>query len=136
MYGASFAARAEARDDGGCSNATLQGTYGFRQQGTVFATGLQGGVGTATFDGNGKVFVSGTFVNQTNGVNRTTGTATYTVNADCTGSNVADNNPSNTQDFVILDGGNEIFQVATRTDRVVTWVFKKQARQESDGEKQ
>jgi hypothetical protein len=126
MCAVAFASRATAADDRACSNATLQGNYGFRQQGTVFTTGLQGGVGVAIFDGNGKAFLSGTFVNQTNGVNRTTGTATYIVNADCTGSTVADNNPSNTQDFVILDSGNEIFEVATRTDRGVATVFKRQ----------
>jgi hypothetical protein len=135
MCVATLVAHAEASDDGGCSNASLQGTYGFHEQGTIFAQGLQGGVGVATFDGEGHYFVSGTFVNQTTGVHRATGTGTYAVNPDCTGSLVADNDPTATQDFVIVDGGNEYFQIATRSDRVVIWVLKKLSPRHHDEEK-
>ena len=120
---------ARAEDDNHeCSNASLQGSYGFRLQGTIFAEGLNGGVGVITFDGNGNWANTGTFVNQTRGVSRASGIGTYTVNSDCTGT------IPGLQDFVIVDGGDEIFQTATRGDRVVIWVFKKQFPRHKDGQ--
>ena len=113
---------ARASDDQPCSNASLQGTYGFRQNGTIFAQGLVGGVGIFVFDGNGNASLSGTFVNQTLGVHHVDATGTYTVNSDCTGSGEA----GGTVDFVIVAGGIEVYVIATRPDRVVTWVLKKQ----------
>ena len=125
LYGSSFAARAEADDDHSCSAATLRGTYGFHEQGIIFAQGLQGGVGIVTLDGNGHYVVTGSFVNQTTGVHHISGTGgTYTVNSDCTGSVVGDNGA--TYDLSIVDGGNEFYQIPTGGDRVVIWVFKKQ----------
>jgi hypothetical protein len=134
MCGSTLVTRAEASDNVVCSNETLQGSYGFQLQGTIFATGLQGGVGIATFDGNGRAVLATTFVNQTNGVRRATGTSTYVVNPDCTGYAAADLDPTATYDMVIVDGGNEIFMTATRGDRVVNWAFKKQRPQRRDEE--
>jgi hypothetical protein len=124
-----FVARAEAGDDPVCSNATLQGTYGFREQGTIFTQGLIGGVGIVTFDGNGSYAVSGSFVNQTLGAHHRTGTGTYAVNPDCTGSIFPDT--GGTHDFVVVDDGNEYFQIPMEAvpgqagDRVVIWVLKR-----------
>ena len=129
MGSAAFVARAEAGDDGVCSNASLQGRYGFHEQGTIFAQGLQGGVGVVTFDGNGNYVVSGSFVNQTTGVHHATGSGTYSVNPECTGSIFPDT--GGTYDLVVVDDGNECFQIPTEAvpgqpgDRVVIWVFKR-----------
>ena len=122
LLGGATLPQAKASDHHECSNASLQGAYGFRQNGTIFAEGLVGGVGIFVFDGNGNLSLSGTFVNQTLGVHHVDATGTYTVNSDCTGSAEA----GGTVDFVIVAGGNEVFVIATRPDRVVTWVIKKQ----------
>jgi hypothetical protein len=110
----------QASNDNECSNASLQSSYGFRQTGTDFAQNPLGAVGIAVFDGKGNLSGSGTFVNKTLGVN-----------PDCTGFqeiNAVD------RDFVIVDGGNELFAIGRRSDRVATWEFKKQFPQAEDGQ--
>jgi hypothetical protein len=76
---------------GPCSIATLKGTYGFLEQGTI-AVQLPGfppppvpyvGVGTITYDGNGNA--SGTFTTNIDGQSiSSTATGMYTVSAACT----------------------------------------------------
>ena len=124
LYSGAFVAEARA-DEQPCSNATLQGSYGFHEQGTIFAQGLQGGVGVVIFDGNGNLVTTGTFVNQTTGVLPLSSSSTYAVNADCTGSIVADTGAI--WDLVIVDNGNECYLEPTGGDRVVIWVLKRQS---------
>ncbi len=111
-----------------CSNATLQGSYGFQGQGFNPATGHNGSVGIIIFDGQGNVSGRQTLVNETRGVRRVPISGTYEVNPDCTGT-LGD--ASNTNDLVIASGGNEVFGIATTADppgaqRVITYVLKKQ----------
>lgn len=84
-------AQTNAEHKKSCSLATLQGTYGDIEEGTVLAQfpGLPVPpypvvlTGTITYDGAGNV--SGTFTTSLGGVILPgTGTGTYTVNADCT----------------------------------------------------
>ena len=113
-----------------CSNASLQGTYGFQRQGFNPTLGHVGGNGVATFDGNGNWSGVQTNVSETTGITRAAFTdATYQVNPDCTGS-TADVSGTTTFDLVIVNGGNEVFAIATNADppgaqRVVTVVLKK-----------
>lgn len=117
--------RTEASDEPGCSNASVQGSYGFVQNGTG-PNGDLAGVGRFIADGNGSLSSAGTVANETTGVSRPSpATGTYTVNPDCTGS--VDFGGGVTFDFVVVDGGNEIYTISTRSDlRVVTFVSKKQ----------
>jgi hypothetical protein len=109
-----------------CTNGTLEGPYGAIANGTVFGQGLTALVGVITFDGTGNQSIAGTNVSEDRGVQQISDIGTYTVNPDCTGSSVF--GTGRTFDFVIVDGGNEILQIATLEEprRVVTWVLKKQ----------
>jgi len=78
-----------------CSLATLKGTFGFVGQGTILAQlpglpappVLTAGSGTVTYDGNGNFSVKDT--GSINGaISPGTATGTYTVNPDCTYSDV------------------------------------------------
>lgn len=109
-----------------CTNATLNGSYGFRLNGTIFARGLLAGVGVITFDGKGQLSLRGTVVFQDTGLSHPDFTGSYTVNPDCTGSSNDLGGGGGTFAFVIVDGGNRILQIATRPDRAVTYVLEKQ----------
>jgi len=109
-----------------CTNATLTGSYGFTLTGTIFARGLVGGVGVVTFDGAGHLSLRGTVIFQDTGLSHPKFSGTYTVNPDCRGSSNDFGGGGGTFDFVIVDGGNEILQIATQPDRAVTYVLKKQ----------
>ena len=73
----------------GCSNSTLSGDYAFTGWGELVGVGPLSSVGKLDFDGSGNV---ATFLvhGVVNGVQPpadfSTGTGTYVVNADCTGS--------------------------------------------------
>jgi len=114
----------EAQAGEGCTDATLNGSYGLVQTGKIASRGLIAGVGVITFDGKGHRDFRGTQVFEDTGVRRVTSSpGTYTVNEDCTGSSVAQ---GTSQDFVIMDGGREMVFIGTMDDRVVTWIAKKQ----------
>jgi hypothetical protein len=68
-------------------------------------------VGVITFEDRGNLSLAETNVREDNEVQRITDTGTCTVNADCTGSSVF--GTGRTFDFVILDRGNELLQIAT-----------------------
>src|SRR5215469_5035186 len=69
----------------GCSNATLNGAYGFYSSGTVLTTRTPRiTVGREVYDGNGRL--SNTFTVNDNGVvSHNASSGTYTVNPHCTG---------------------------------------------------
>jgi hypothetical protein len=75
-----------------CSVATLKGTYSWAYQGTQTAGSPKGpfaSAGQSTFDGDGHV-INGVFSGSSDGqvYGPLTYTGTYTVNADCTGTEV------------------------------------------------
>jgi len=104
----------------------VQSSCGFKLNGTIFARGLLVGVGVIRFDGKGHLSLRGTVIFQDTGLSHPNFTGIYTVNPDCTGSSNDFGGGGGTFDFVIVDGGNEILQIATRPDRAVTYVLKKQ----------
>jgi hypothetical protein len=109
-----------------CTKATLEGRYGIIQNGTFFGRGLFGGVGVITFDGEGNRNLAATQVFEDTGVRYVTSSpGTYTVTEDCIGSSATIEGGS-TQDFIIVDGGREMRVIGTMSDRVVTWIAKKQ----------
>src|SRR5260370_20891998 len=126
---------AHAGEGNTCTNATLKGPYGLIASGTVFTQGLNAQVSVLTFDGERNVSIIGTNVSEQRGVEHITAetpgaVGTYTVNPNCTGSYALG---VRTFDFVIVDGGKEILQIATLDPprSVVTGVLKKQFPQQN-----
>ena len=93
----------------GCSNATLNGAYGFYSSGTVLPTRTPRiTVGREVYDGNGNLSNSFT-VNDNGVVSHNASSGRYTVNPDCTGTIFTTLGALQLRlDFVIADEGNEI----------------------------
>src|SRR5712692_6918179 len=96
----------EDRKHAGCTNATLNGTYGFQRMGHTLQGELSA-VGIVTFDGQGNgvaaqtISRSGIFNSVTNQL------GTYTINSDCTGTET-DPNGNVFAHLVIVHGGSEV----------------------------
>ena len=120
-----------------CSEHTIGGSYGHNITGTFFLPPAPGStnptpiplasVGRMTFDGVGNV--SGKDTNSFGGgVTRYPLNGTYTVERDCTGT-LTLTLPDGfviTNDFIIVDGGKEIFLIQTNPGTVITGVLKQQ----------
>lgn len=108
-----------ANDDGRgrCSNATINGNYGFSMTGSIQPIGNVALSGTIRSDGHGSF--SGVEMGSVGGqIVQATYTGTYAVNADCTGTAqyqlVAPNLVmSRTISFVITKRGAEFFMLST-----------------------
>jgi hypothetical protein len=92
FYAQSVVAQEQSGKVKQCSNATLQGGFGYTSTGTLLASyapppfaGPFAEVGRQTFDGKGNTGASATLSANGNIVNATI-EGTYTVNPDCTGS--------------------------------------------------
>jgi len=117
--------RAQARD---CSNASINGTYGFSCEGTIVGVGPLAAIGVFTADGQGHgsevetLSVNGEI---SRGVVRTD---TYTVHADCTGSFVSTGPDGSVihNEFVIDDHEREMRLIATEPGWVAFCLFRKQ----------
>lgn len=118
-----------------CTDATLTGNYGMTFSGFTTPGKSQKGnevpwvvIGVVTFDGAGNVSMSysgaingSVFTNQT-------GSGTYTVNSDCTGSvSLTGGDAAGTNaNLVIVSGGTEVFCLITDPGSSVTFDLKKQ----------
>jgi len=101
-----------------CTNATLQGDYGFTVSGTrppgPGATTVETVVGVAmtNFDGNGNLTQTDNIHGSISGYPSPDrkGTGTYSLNADCTGTMQLSNpgSPTLTLAIVVVDNGNEV----------------------------
>lgn len=117
--------------ESGCSVATLTGNYGVTFSGFMVANNTSQpfyGEGLVTFDGAGNL--SGPLNFSLNGVPTLDSpyTATYTVNADCTG--LANGTMgSDSLAFVILDHGAEILATDISAPDTLNADLKKQQRQ-------
>jgi hypothetical protein len=120
---------------GGCSIATLTSAYAFRDPAFVAPGHAVNGaevpaaaVGVFSFDGLGGVSASYTLV--INGVISTgqTGSGTYTVNSDCTGSVsfTTGDAAGLTFNIIIIGGGTEIFGIHTSPGITGAFDAKKQ----------
>jgi hypothetical protein len=118
-----------------CTNATLTGNYGMNFSGfTTHSKDLRGAevpwvvVGVVTFDGAGNVSIG--YSGAINGVVFTgqTGSGTYGVNSDCTGSFsfTAGDAAGTDANLAIIGGGTEVFGVVTDAGSSVTFDLKKQ----------
>jgi hypothetical protein len=82
-FGLSVAAKAQTRD-ARCSLARAAGTYGVSDGGTIIGIGPRAAVGLVTLDAAGNI--KGKVTASVNGsITHSTVSGTYTVNADCTG---------------------------------------------------
>jgi hypothetical protein len=125
--------KAWADDPRGCSDASLQGSFGFTSTGTLLAlppplAGPFGEIGRQTFDGRGNT--DGTATLSANGnILRVTFQGTYLMNSDCTGSMTLYVLPIGTTanfDFVIDDDGAELRVIVAEAGAVETRVYKRQ----------
>lgn len=137
FYAQSVVAQEQSDKVKKCSNATLQGSFGYNSTGTLLDTyvpppfaGPFAEVGRQTFDGNGNTAATATLSANGN-INKVTIQGTYTVNPDCTGSmtlNVAPLDATVHADFVIDDDGSELRVIGTDSGVVESRVYKKQCR--------
>ena len=109
-----------------CSNASLNGTYVFTIHGQILAgpaAGIVDGIALATFDGQGNMTQIDAVSH--NGVVAQVwrpGTATYTVNPNCTGSMTLVNagSPPLNLVFIVAKQGKEIHVVVTNPGTAIT----------------
>ena len=106
---------AQARE---CSNASLQGAYGFSVGMIVLPAATPRAVlGRLSFDGKGN-FTNILTLNDNGTVTHATDFGTYTVNADCTGK-LFTTGSTRTIEIVLVDGGNEFYQIRTDPSALV-----------------
>jgi hypothetical protein len=103
---------------GACSNSTIRGTYAFTIHGTLFlpngATLLVDGIAKETFDGEGgETQVDAVATNGNLPPGWRSGTGTYSVNADCTGTQTISvaGMPDLHLQIIVAQSGNTIHQV-------------------------
>jgi hypothetical protein len=105
----------------GCSDQTLQGSFGYTVSGSItastgpFAAGEFAAVGRITFDGRGHVATVRTLSDNGLVLQDDAGTGTYSVNPDCTGSfNITVGPPGNAAVLnlnLVLDGTREFREI-------------------------
>lgn len=107
---------------GGCSNSSLRGTFGFQFNGNIIGLGPIGGVGVATFDGAGNFTqTDNVSINGFPAILDRPGSGTYSVNADCTGTETLNTGGLVLHSkFVIV--GKQAFSVQTDPGAVITGV--------------
>jgi hypothetical protein len=119
----------------GCSNATLNGSFGYTNTGTILAgpgAGPFGGVGRQTFDGKGNTEATAT-VSVNGNISHATIKGTYVMNANCTGSmtllvTVGTETFTNHVNLVIVHGGGEFRAINADPGIVLTTFGSKQSR--------
>jgi hypothetical protein len=114
-----------SRAQAACSNASLKGTYAASCTGTVGLPDspvLQAIVGIVTFDGEGGLSVKATLMQNGGPAVPLNATGTYTVNADCTASDVLAG--AFHYDIAVFDQG--FFSIETDPGTQVTCVKQKE----------
>jgi hypothetical protein len=115
-----------------CSTATLNGGYGFFVQAIILPNGIRRSIlGRLNFDGRGN-FTNNLTFNEEGVVTHPTDVGTYIVNPDCTG-RLLTNGGTRTVEIVIVDGGNEFFQLRT-DDPHVLFLFNVAKKQRPGGD--
>ncbi len=114
-----------------CSNADLQGSFGFSFHGTNLEAKV-GYIIVGRFEADGKGNFKGTESESVNGkVGRGPFTGTYAVQADCTGSATFKFTGTNTEaklDFVLISDGDEIYILDTGGGNLESGQAKRQFR--------
>ena len=118
-----------------CSNASLEGAYGFLDGHTLVPAGTPfAGLGRWNFDGKGN-FTSTLTINDNGTVTHVNDFGPYTVNADCTGK-IFIIGGTGTIEIVLVDAGKEFYEIATNPSSLVTLfsVAKKRFPDDDDNE--
>jgi hypothetical protein len=113
----------KAHDSEECTNASLEGTYAFRDTGFNTDFGPFAGVGIFTSDGEGNLSGS-TTISRNGEISQNRFERTYVVNPDCTGSFLTAGVPGG--NFVLYRGGREYFAINMLSGRTITEEAKKQ----------
>jgi hypothetical protein len=124
--------QASAQDDQSCSDASLQGAYGFQISGSVPGMVAIGGVARLVFDGQGnftqaddlQILVSGqapvVILNRP-------GSGTYTIKSDCTGTETLNaGGQVHHSKLVLVNHGKKIFDMSSDPGVVITGVGERQ----------
>jgi hypothetical protein len=137
FYAQSVVAQEQSGKVKECSNATLQGNFGYSATGTLLPAAVPppfegpfAEVGRQTFDGKGNTEATATLTANGN-VFKVTIEGTYTVNPDCTGSLIRYVSPLGVtahSDLVIDDDGAELRAISTDSGAVESYVYRKQFR--------
>jgi hypothetical protein len=119
-----------------CSDRSLNGAYGYTVTGSVTAAfgplvaGPFGAVGRLVFDGNGHVKTVRTLSDNGGVLTNDSGSGTYVVNSDCTGSfNISVGPPNNVTILtlnLVLDDTDQIRAIVTNPNTVLTLEGRKQ----------
>jgi hypothetical protein len=111
----------------GCSNSSLRGNYGFQIRGTIVGFGPIVGVALLTFDGAGNFTqTDDVSVNGFPPVVNRPGSGTYSVNADCTGTQTLNSGGQVVHTtFVVAANRNEVFDEVTDPNLVITGIGKR-----------
>ena len=116
--------RVQARE---CSNASIQGTYGFSCEGTVVGVGPIAVIGVFIADGKGNGSEVETISFNGDISQGIPLTVTYTVNADCTGSFVSTGLGSTFHNDFVIDANKKEFRLMpTDPGAVVVCIYRKQ----------
>ena len=98
-----------------CSNASLQGTYGFHAFGSIVSPGNPATplavIGVYTLDGRGNWTANLTVDDNGTIINPAPQSGTYVVNADCTGTLLG--NSGGSYALVVVSGGSEFYLMRT-----------------------
>lgn len=115
-----------AKQRGGCSLRTLQGSFGGVQTGTTTATGPIAIETLGTFYGNGHATARVTLMTKTQGPVYFTDTATYTLNRNCSGTLTARRSTGQTVHFrmTVTQSGRSMYLLETDPGAVVTGTFE------------
>jgi hypothetical protein len=112
-------------NNGGCSVASLKGTYGFNRTGVNNVVGGPiASIGTQVYNGDGTFGLTRLTRSDNGDIQDWTYAppsvdASYTVDADCTGS-LFTADGTKTNNLVVLDGGKRFFLLSAATGTIVT----------------
>lgn len=111
-----------AHASGGCSNSSIRGSLGFQFSGNIVGFGTIGGVGVSTYDGAGNyVGKQNVSINGFPVLNQPI-SGTYSVNADCTGTQTVNMPDGQVVHLTFVIVGKQTFALQTDPGAVVTSV--------------
>jgi hypothetical protein len=124
--------QAKAQDDQSCSDASLEGGYGFQVSGTVPGVLAIGAVARVMFDGQGHFTQTDTLQILATGqppvfVADRPGSGTYTIEADCTGTYTLNaGGQTHHSRLVLVNHGKKVLEMGSDPGVIISGVGEKQ----------